>query len=647
MAFSPEVRSDDSHRVDSPRRRVLKCAAFAGLLGWLLTAAGLVQAVVYAQAAVAPRCPVDMRLLVMSADGTEPVLTAIRQTLDYLGTPYRVYVATRQPGGLNASVLSQGCHGFYQGVVLTTGELGYFSPAGVWTSALSPAEFETLRQYEAAFDIRQVTWYTFPTPAFGFNWGTAVDTTTQPVDGSFTPDGAAVFPYLNTSNHLTIRNVYAYLAQPLDTGTTPLLVDAAGHALAAVRTFPDGRENLALTFDSNQYLVHAIALGYGVINWVTRGIFIGERHVYMSAQVDDLLIADSHWYSSLLCSTPVADTGVALRITGSDLQNVVNWQTNLQTSALTADVQLSLAFNGVGATGIYQPDDLTPAVKKNRINNSFFWISHTFTHANLDNLTYDLASQELLENIRQARTLGFTKPQFDRQNLVTPEVSGLLNPMALQAAFDAGVRYVVSDTSRPGYGNPSPNIGIVNPLQPQILEIPRRPNNLFFNVATPDDWVAEYNCRYQGFWGRALSYQEILEIESDTLLGYLLRGDADPWMFHQTNLAAYDSVHTLLTNLLDLTLTKYRALYTLPILSPPMNEIGELMRARQGFNDEAPTAILFPGYGIAILPPATAVTVPITGVNAFPAEMYGGQFITHVDVKPGRFAIVPLRSIPR
>ena len=647
MAFSPVVRSHDTHRFYPARRRVMKCAAFAGLLGWLLIAAEPVQPVVSAQAAVAPRCPVDMRLLVMSADGTEPVLTTIRQTLDYLGTPYTVYVATQQPGGLSASVLSQGCHGFYQGVILTTGELGYFSPAGVWTGALSAAEFDTLRQYEAAFDIRQVTWYTFPSPAYGFNWGTAVDTTSQPVDGSFTPDGAAVFPYLNTSNPLTLRNAYAYLALPLDAGTTPLLVDAAGHALAAVRTFPDGRENLALTFDSNQYLVHAIALGYGVISWVTRGIFIGERHVYMSAQVDDLLIADSRWYSSLPCSTPAADTGVEFRITSSDLQNVVNWQTNLQTSPLTADVQLSLAFNGVGATGIYQPDDLTPAVKKAKNRNSFFWISHTFTHQNLDNVTYDVASQEFLKNIRQAKTLGFTKPQFDRQNLVTPEVSGLLNPMALQAAFDAGVRYVVSDTSRPGYGNPSPNIGIVNPLQPQILEIPRRPNNLFFNVATPDDWVAEYNCRYQGFWGRALSYDEILRIESDALLGYLLRGDADPWMFHQTNLDAYDGVHTLLTDLLDLTLTKYRALYTLPILSPAMNEIGDLMRARQDFNEAAPTAILFPGYGIAILPPAKAVTVPITGVNAFGAEMYGGQFIAHVDVEPGRFAIVPLRPIKR
>jgi len=514
----------------------------------------------------------------------------------------------------------------------------------MWTSALSAAEFQTLRQYETAFEVRQVTWYTFPTPTYGFNWGTAVDTTSQPVAGTFTSEGAKVFSYLNTSGRLTIRNAYAYLAPSIDSLTTPLLVDADGHALIAVRNDQDGRENLALTFDSNQYLVHGIALGYGVINWVTRGIFLGERRVYMSPQVDDLLIGDARWHPDLLCSAPTNDTGLTYRMSADDLRAVMQWQAALQKNPLTSAFQFSLAFNGVGATGAYKPDDLTPAVKRNW--SSFYWISHTYTHQQLDEVTYEVASAEIVKNIRQAATLGFRAPLFDRANLVTPEVSGLANPMALQAALDAGVRYVVSDTSKPGQGNPSPNTGIVNSIQPQILEIPRRPNNLYYNVAAPDDWAAEYNCRYQGFWGRALSYKEILEIESDTLLGYLLRGDADPWMFHQTNLAVYDGVHTLLTDLLDLTLRKYRAVYSLPILSPPMNEIGELMKARQNYNDARVSAVLFPGYGIVIFPPTRAVTVPITGVSAFQAQMYGGQSIAHVAVDKGRLAIVPLRSIP-
>ena len=44
-------------------------------------------------------------------------------------------------------------------------------------------------------------------------------------------------------------------------------------------------------------------------------------------------------------------------------------------------------------------------------------------------------------------------------------------------------------------------------------------------------------------------------------------------MFHQTNLAAYDGVHTLLTDLLDRTLAKYSGYVTVPIVSgavPPL-----------------------------------------------------------------------------
>src|SRR5687767_1863695 len=103
-------------------------------------------------------CPVNMRLLVIAATGDEAVLPAIRETLDYLGTPYDVHIAA-QSGELTAAMLSDGaCFGYYQGIILTTGELGYFNSAGAWGSALTPAEWTTLRQYQASFKIRQATW---------------------------------------------------------------------------------------------------------------------------------------------------------------------------------------------------------------------------------------------------------------------------------------------------------------------------------------------------------------------------------------------------------------------------------------------------------------------------------------------------------
>ncbi len=87
---------------------------------------------------------------------------------------------------------------------------------------------------------------------------------------------------------MRIEDAYAYTAKPAaeDPATgitnTPVLSDGNGNALGLVRKWPDGRENLALTFDSNQYVRHHQVLSYGLVNWVSRGMFLGERHVYMN-----------------------------------------------------------------------------------------------------------------------------------------------------------------------------------------------------------------------------------------------------------------------------------------------------------------------------------------------------------------------------
>ena len=80
---------------------------------------------------------------------------------------------------------------------------------------------------------------------------------------------------------------------------------------------------------------------------------------------------------------------------------------------------------------------------------------------------------ELTQNNQLATQLGLT--HYTKATLVTPDVSGLTNASALQAMYNAGVRYVVSDTSKAGYSNPSPNAGIVNPLVNGILMIRATP----------------------------------------------------------------------------------------------------------------------------------------------------------------------------
>src|SRR5207248_3171216 len=236
--------------------------------------------------ALTSACPsIDLRLLVIAADESDTVLPAIRQTLDYLGTPYVVWLARERPGELTPDRLASGCHSYYQGVILSTGELVYADETGAQITALTEAEWEALRAFEATFGLRQLSWYTFPTTANGFQLPEAIDTGDAPIDARFTDAGRTVFASVNTARSLTIANAYTYLAYPApDAAVLPLMVDEAGHALVAIQTAADGRENLVLTFDSNQNLPHTLAVAYDLVpmkTWFHPGL-LGcvrfERH---------------------------------------------------------------------------------------------------------------------------------------------------------------------------------------------------------------------------------------------------------------------------------------------------------------------------------------------------------------------------------
>jgi hypothetical protein len=576
---------------------------------------------------------IDLKVLVIAADGNEADLPAITQALDYLGTPYTVYVAKNTPNGLTPDKLASGCHGYYQGVILTDGELSYYN-GSAYISALSQQEWTNLWSYQAAMGVRLLSWYTYPTANYGYQAVSGVvDTTTNPLNLTLTSAAQTSFSYMRSGATVPVRNAYTYLASALTDGTTtPFLTDGGGHALGLVHTTADGRETLSLTFDSNPNLIHAIVLSYGLVNWLTKGIFLGERHIYMSPQVDDVFIDDSDWTASTPCGTPVDNTGTTYRITGSDFQSVLNWQNSERAKAGLQQATLTMAFNGYGTTsGAYNGDNLTPAAKSDQAH--FYWVSHTYDHTNLDAVDTATATAEIVQNDQVATNMGFT--HFSKGNMVTPDVSGLKNPNYLQAAFDNGIRYLVTDTSQPGYNNPSPNAGIYNSYQPSILMLPRRPNNLFYNVSTPEGWAAEYNCIYKSFWGRSLSYAEILDLESTTLATYMLKGDLDPWMFHQPNLRAYDGTHTLIGDLLSLTLQKYQQYYALPVTSPTMNQLGSTVADRMQYNLAGVTATLN-GNQTITLHAQEAARVPVTGLRTLGAESYGGQHISYINLAAGQ-----------
>ena len=174
----------------------------------------------------------------------------------------------------------------------------------------------------------------------------------------------------NCAVPVTIADGWAYGSQPTDSSTRPLLVDAAGSVYAATRTYADGREALVLTFSQSPTALHTLGLAYGVVSWVTHGLFVGERHVYLSAQLDDFFLASAIYPA----------TGTTYRCTAADLQAFASWQNALRADPVTAQFRAAFAFNAYGARPAGQ-DALTD--KARELGPTFAWINHTWDHKDL------------------------------------------------------------------------------------------------------------------------------------------------------------------------------------------------------------------------------------------------------------------------
>src|SRR5437588_9138605 len=149
---------------------------------------------------------IDMKLLVVSNGKTEADFPAIKQILDYLGTPYDVLDMAVYTGGITAPMFSDGVyHGYYQGVIFAYGGYIYTLPG-----------MATLTSYEQKFAIRQLNWYMYPNNDFGFNYPyNGIITASGTDNASFTSAGASVFWYANTANPVVVSNAFIYQGTPL------------------------------------------------------------------------------------------------------------------------------------------------------------------------------------------------------------------------------------------------------------------------------------------------------------------------------------------------------------------------------------------------------------------------------------------------
>jgi MYXO-CTERM domain-containing protein len=557
---------------------------------------------------------VDARALVITAAGNNNAFTAIANTLDYLGTPYDVLNASTGPT-LTESALSVGSHGKYNAIFLDVGDLG---------GGFSDAEWSALTTYEVEFGVRRVALYTTPTSSYGFvDSDTGVDPTKAPISATCTSAGAALFVGTNCANPILIDKGYAYPTAPLDGATVPLLKDASGNVYAATRSYPDGREALALTFGQASSYVSYLELAYGLVTWASHGLFVGERHVYAMPQVDDLFLASALY------------TGGTYRITDTDLQAFADWERAVRSNPVAAGFRVAFALNGYGSS--MRPGDPLTA-KAVALGTTFEWINHTWDHLVLDTLSYASVLNEFTQNDQFLRGLGLSP--YATINAVTPNVSGLGSADAMRAIHDVGIQQIVSDTSQPGENNPSPNAGIWNALQPSVLEIPRKPCDLYFNASQPAEWIPEYEALHNN---AAIDYPTLAGSIGDDFFSYMLNGSNDPWMVHQANVRNYDGAgHSLLSDVLDAAFHKYEAVMTLPIVSPTMDDLATRVRNRMALDASGVVATI--AGGSLTVTVAHAATVPVTGLCVPGAESYGGQTISYLPLADGQTATYALGS---
>ena len=334
-----------------------------------------------------------------------------------------------------------------------------------------------------------------------------------------------------------------------------------------MHTSADGRQNLAITAANAYYLRHSQVLGYGIVNWVTKGLFLGKKRISMTPQPDDLFIDNDQWVPSAPQRPDRADLPQHRRPTGR--RSSTGRHGVRASSPLLNAVKLEFPFNGEGTTGIYRPDTLTTYVL--HAQSMFSFVNHTWSHQNLDYANNESGApttaatirNELTQNDRSppspahrllqghdgaARHLGHEHPARPQRHLAQQTVVHLGHPLLDQRHLAAGLEQ--PDAERRASGRRT---------RPNLLIIPRHPTNIFYNVSTPAQVVDEYNYYYApggrwAFWPSPRTYAQIIDTESDNLLAYMLQGDMDPWMFHSSNWRAYDGVHSVLGDLLTATL---------------------------------------------------------------------------------------------
>jgi hypothetical protein len=484
-------------------------------------------------------------------------------------------------------------HGNYGGIVVMA-EVAYDLPTG-WGSALTTAQWNELYQYQVDFGVRMVRLDVYPTPEFG----TTINIEgccTAPVTQDVAITDTSLFPTANlkTNAWVPTTGLFHYPATITDaTIATPIAKFSAADkwttetVAGVVNKYPTGRQQMVyFTSWASDWSLASNYLQHSFIHFLTRGLFSGKRKTYLSTQVDDVHLATGIYFPT---------EHVEYRTVPEDMTAHATWQADLHNRLPAgSDFFIELAHNGNGAIiqateGVTNPpcDPEYPVYYDEIIETAYEWkkplgtgtdmwpvefttypwapqcpaadpllqwfqntanrdafahLSHTFTHQEMNNATFNDANREMTFNIAWMQQVGIASAsKFSPAGLVPPAITGLHNGDVIRAWMQNGIKYVVGDNTRPATRNPANSYWALTTTSDAnghdgLVIVPRWATTIYYNcdtlACTTKEWIDTS--------GGSGTEVDLLNNARETNTRYLLGLHPDPYMFHQANMRQHD-----------------------------------------------------------------------------------------------------------
>ncbi|KNC87090.1 hypothetical protein SARC_00766 [Sphaeroforma arctica JP610] len=529
----------------------------------------------------------------------------------------------------------------FNAIVLTSAELMMAGDnAGEYMPALDGEGWSQLYEYAETYNVRITVMHTTQ------NADTALLGT-----GEGTSD-AQVIEWLDNPMSLSLNDSVPLTAKlPLGQGESwvyPVKISSGSrHILPFMKFQGDtgvagfirqcyNRDEMHFTFAPNQFFNSTYVIGDVWFHWVNKGVYLGQRRVLLSPQVDDVFLATE--YYNIEANRQALDGEPMHRANATDMIILRDFQKKVNADNPGWDIRYELAINGQGwgEFATFNGDLDVPLDNMNdnllEYRDDFFWVTHTWSHMDLYCIEskceelgytpYNVSFEELNLNVEFAQSTLFTGIKYSNgtvgerlvdlnniwnwspESIVTPRISGLNRSESIQAMLDFGIKTAVGDNTRTDLQAPNPYHTFMTEVgglttNEKMHVIARYATRVYFDVSLPEESVAEFNsfygphcygwneegpivfkgrkCNTTSFrYDRDLELNEIMDIEGASTALNLFKKRADPYMFHQANMKAFwwDGEHqSLLSMWTKHVIKSYREFSNLPVITMKMDDL--------------------------------------------------------------------------